>query len=336
MISREIRKELVMSAIFDPILIHQLEISNRLVMPPMATAKSDENDFVTEAACAYYGQRARYGKIGLIITEHSYVDLQGKAHPGQMSVATDAAIPGFQRLTQVIHQEGVKAFAQINHAGAAAKSAVTGLPPVAPSAVCHPKHQEELPQEMTADQIRTVTERFAQAALRVKKAGFDGVEIHSAHSYLLNQFFSPLVNHRTDAYGPQSVENRTRFHCQVIEAVRQAVGPDYPIAIRLGGCDYTEGGSTIADCVEACQRFEAMGVDLIDLTGGMNGYTRPGHSEPGYFRDMSTAVKKAVSIPVLLTGGVTTPHQAEELLAENCADLIGVGRALLKDPHWAG
>jgi 2,4-dienoyl-CoA reductase-like NADH-dependent reductase (Old Yellow Enzyme family) len=316
-------------------MIHQLEISNRLVMPPMATAKSDENDFVTDAACEYYQQRARYGKIGLIITEHSYIDLQGKAHPGQMSVATDAVIPGFQKLTQVIHQEGVKVFAQINHAGAAAKSAVTGQSPVAPSSICHPKHQEEIPLEMTADQIRTVTERFAQAALRVKKAGFDGVEIHSAHGYLLNQFFSPLVNHRTDEYGPQSVENRTRFHCQVIKAVREVVGPDYPIAIRLGGCDYTEGGSTIADCVEACQRFEEMGVDLIDLTGGMNGYTISGHSEPGYFRGMSIAAKEAVSIPVLLTGGVTTLAQAEELLTENCADLIGVGRALFKNPHWA-
>jgi 2,4-dienoyl-CoA reductase-like NADH-dependent reductase (Old Yellow Enzyme family) len=324
-----------MSTILDPMTIRQLEISNRLVMPPMATAKSDENDFVTEAACEYYQQRAKYGKIGLIITEHSYIALQGKAHPGQMSVATDAVIPGFHKLTQVIHQEGVKVFAQINHAGAAAKSAVTGQAPVAPSAICHPKHPEEMPLEMTVDQIHAVTERFAQAALRVKKAGFDGVEIHSAHGYLLNQFFSPLVNHRTDAYGAQSVENRTRFHCQVIEAVRQAVGSDYPIAIRLGGCDYTEGGSTVADCVEACQRFAEMGVDLIDLTGGMNGYTIPGHSEPGYFREMSIAVKEAVNVPVLLTGGVTTLAQAEELLAENCADLIGVGRALFKNPHWA-
>jgi 2,4-dienoyl-CoA reductase-like NADH-dependent reductase (Old Yellow Enzyme family) len=324
-----------MSAIFDPILIHQLELPNRLVMPPMATAKSDENDFVSDDICEYYGQRARYGKIGLIILEHSYIDVQGKVRSRQLSVATDAVIPGFQKLTQLIHQDGVKVFAQINHAGAATKSAVTGQSPVAPSAICHPNHQEELPQEMTVDQIRTMTERFAQAALRVKKAGFDGVEIHSAHGYLLSQFFSPLMNHRADEYGSQSVENRTRFHCQVIEAVRQVVGPDYPIAIRLGGCDYTEGGSTIADCVEACQRFEALGVDLIDLTGGMNGYTIPGRSEPRYFKDMSIAVKKAVRIPVLLTGGVTTLAQAEELLTENCADLIGVGRALFKNLHWA-
>jgi 2,4-dienoyl-CoA reductase-like NADH-dependent reductase (Old Yellow Enzyme family) len=331
----KIRKELIMATIFDPITICKLAVSNRLVMPPMATAKSDENDMVTDATLEYYQQRAKYGKVGLIITEHSYIDLQGKASPNQLSVATDDVIPALQRLTDTVHQEGVKVFAQINHAGAAAKSAVTGQSPVAPSAISHPRHQGELPTEMTIEQIHTVTERFAEAALRVKKAGFDGVEIHSAHGYLLNQFYSPLTNHRTDEYGAQSLDNRIRFHCQVIKAVREAVGEDYPISVRLGGCDFADGGSTIDDCVETCKRFEQLGVDLIDLSGGIFGYIRPGHSEPGYFKDMSTAVKEAVSIPVLLTGGVTALKEADELLAENCADLIGIGRALFKSPHWA-
>lgn len=190
--------------------------------------------------------------------------------------------------------------------------------------------------EMTHQQIRQVTEWFAQAAFRAKQAGFDGVELHSAHGYLLNQFFSPLANRRTDEYGPQSVESRIRFHRETIQAVRQCVGEDFPIALRLGGCDYEVGGSTVEDCVEACRLLEQSGVDLFHFTGGMNGFLRPGHGEPGYFRDLSVPVKQAVSLPVLLTGGVTTSAQAEALLEEGCADLIGVGRAIFKNAHWAG
>lgn len=169
---------------------------------------------------------------------------------------------------------------------------------------------------MTARQIHEVTAWFAQAALRAKQAGFDGVEIHSAHGYLLNQFFSPLANHREDEYGAQSVENRVRFHREVLKAVREAVGSDFPVAIRLGGCDYQAGGSTVEDCVEACKIFAQSGADLLDLTGGMNGFVRPGHNEAGYFRDMSVPVRQAVHIPVLLTGGVTTLDQARKLLAD--------------------
>jgi 2,4-dienoyl-CoA reductase-like NADH-dependent reductase (Old Yellow Enzyme family) len=304
-------------------------------MPPMATAKTDANDGVTDEACDYYRERAKYGKIGLIITEHSYINRQGKAHPGQVSIASDDMIPGFRKLTDCIHQEGVKVIAQISHAGSAARSAVTGQAPVGPSAIYHPKQKDELPEKMTTWQIHEITEWFAKAALRAKESGFDGVEIHSAHGYLLNQFFSPLANRRTDEYGFQSVQNRTRFHREVIQAVRAAVGDEFPIVIRLGGCDYEAEGSTIDDCVEACRIFEECGVDLLHLTGGMNGFMRPGHTEPGYFQDMTVPVKQAVSIPVLLTGGVTTIAQADALLADGCADMIGVGRAMFKNARWA-
>ena len=131
------------------------------------------------------------------------------------------------------------------------------------------------------------------------------------------------------------MENRIRFHREVIQTVRQAVGEDFPIALRLGGCDYEAGGSTVEDCVEACKLLEHSGVDLLHLTGGMNGFLRPGHGEPGYFQDLSVPVKQAVHLPVLLTGGVITPAQAEALLEKGCADLIGVGRAIFKNPHWA-
>lgn len=324
-----------MSHVFDSITINHLTLANRLVMPPMATAKADEAGHVTDEVCDYYRERAKYSKIGLIITEHSYIHLQGKAHPGQTSIASDDDIPGLRHLTDCIHAEGVKVFAQLSHAGSAAVSQTTGQPPVGPSAVYHPKQKDELPQEMTVRQIQEVTDWFAQAARRAQQAGFDGIELHSAHGYLLNQFFSPLANKRDDAYGAQSVETRCRFHREVLEAVRKAVGDTFPIALRLGGCDYAADGSTIADCVAACRILEQCGVDLLHLTGGMNGFVRPGHSEAGYFRDMSLPVKQAVHVPVLLTGGVTTIQQAETLLADGCADMIGVGRAIYKNPHWA-
>ena len=183
-----------MTHLSDPITIRNLTLVNRLVMPPMATAKADENGYVTNAVCEYYRERAKYSKIGLIITEHSYIHPQGKAHPGQTYISSDDVIPFLRRLTDSIHREGVKIFAQLSHAGSAALSETTGQSPVGPSPIYHPKQRKELPVEMTLQQIQQVTEWFAQAALRAKQAGFDGVELHSAHGYLLNQFFSPLVN----------------------------------------------------------------------------------------------------------------------------------------------
>lgn len=317
---------------------NHLKLKNRLVMPPMATAKSAGEGMVSRELCDYYRERALYSHMGLIITEHSYITVQGKAGDNQLSMASDDVLESMKMLTDTIHETDVKIAAQINHAGSRALSEKTGCEPVGPSAVLHPNGSKgalELPRELTKAEIREITEEFAQAARRAKEAGFDGVEIHSAHGYLLNQFYSPLTNKRTDEYGADTMENRTRFHVEVIKAVRAMVGDDYPVAIRLGGCDYREGGSTVEDCVEACKIFEKAGVDLLDITGGLFGYIRPGHTEPGYFKEMSGAVKKAVKIPVLVTGGVKTMSAAEELLREECADLIGVGRAIFKDAHWA-
>ena len=179
-----------------------------------------------------------------------------------------------------------------------------------------------------------MTQAYADAARRAMEAGFDGVEIHSAHSYLLNQFYSPLTNLRTDAYGG-SLENRIRIIRACVRAVREAIGPDAVLAVRLGGSDYMEGGSTIADAVEAGRAFVADGVDLMDMSGGMCTFSIPGRNYAGFFRDMTEAVKAAVDVPVILTGGVWSAEKAEGLLQDGAADLIGVGRAMLKNPRWA-
>jgi 2,4-dienoyl-CoA reductase-like NADH-dependent reductase (Old Yellow Enzyme family) len=243
----------------------------------------------------------------------------------------DSLIDPYRKLTDAVHGEGAVIFAQLSHAGA--RSRDSGLERIAPSDSTD--RPDDHPKAMDADDIARVIRGFADAAVRAKKAGFDGVQIHSAHGYLLNQFYSPLTNHRTDEYTGSTMEGRTRLHCEVLRAVREAVGADYPVAIRFGACDFLEGGSRIEEIPEAVRYFEAAGADVIDISGGLKGFVRPDNTEPGYFKDMSLAAKSAVSVPVVLTGGVTTGEELEKLLEEGVADMIGVGRALLSDPDWS-
>ena len=170
--------------------------------------------------------------------------------------------------------------------------------------------------------------------LRYHKAtGYDGIELHCAHGYLLNEFYSPITNKRKDEYGG-TPENRLRFLLEAVKAVRGAIGDDVPMSVRLGGADYLPGGSKEEDAVQAAIILEKSGVNLMDVSGGMCFYMRPGHLEPGYFSSMTEKIKSKVSIPVLLTGGIKTVADAERLLTEEKADLIGVGRAILKDANW--
>jgi len=323
-----------MSHLLQPLTEGRLHLKNRLVMPPMATSRALADGGMSDALLDYYDEKSRGGAIGLVITEHCYITRQGMNRVGQPSVADDGTIEGWRRLVAILHGNGSKTAMQINHAGAASSAAATGLEVVGPSNVPSPTGPGETPRELTDDEIATVVEQFAAAAHRVKEAGFDGVEIHGAHGYLLNQFLSPLTNKRTDRYGGD-VFGRIHLHLEVIAAVRQAVGEEFPVLLRLGARDYLEGGTSIEDSTIAAVEFERAGVDILDITGGLSGYIRPGHDEPGYFAELSEAVKDVVSIPVILTGGVTEPQQAERLLADGRADLIGVGRAILKDPEWA-
>lgn len=312
----------------DPILIGTLPVANRLVMPPMQTNKTDRGH-VTEELAGYYRDRAVLSRPGIIITEHSCITESGRAAEGQLSLASDALIGEHGRLTDAIHEGGSKAFVQLNHAGS------NGIgDAVSASAVSIPvKKLTKRPRALTAGEIREIEEQFATAALRAVRAGYDGVELHCAHGYLLNQFYSPMTNKRTDEYGG-GLENRLRITLETVAWVRQAIGSEVPIAVRLGGADYLPGGSREEDAAEAGRLLEAAGVDLLDLSGGMCFFMRPGHLEAGYFSSLSEKVKAAVSVPVLLTGGVTKLSDAEALLQCGKADLIGVGRALLKDAAW--
>jgi 2,4-dienoyl-CoA reductase-like NADH-dependent reductase (Old Yellow Enzyme family) len=321
-----------MPHLLEPLNIRALRLRNRLVLPPMATSKARPDGTVSDELLAYYDEKSRGGALGLAITEHCFISEAGRNRVGQPSAADDAMIDGLSALAAVFRRNGVPTVVQISHAGAA--SAEPGKLLVGPSDVATPLGSGRAPRPLTADEIADIPRQFAAAARRVKDAGFDGVELHSAHGYLLNQFLSPFTNRRTDRYGGP-LENRIRLHLEVISAVRDEVGADFPLLLRLGARDYLEGGTAVADGVEAARRFELAGVDALDVTGGLTGYVRPGVDEPGYFAELSAPIKSTVAVPVILTGGVTEAGQAERLLARGAADLIGVGRALLRDSAWA-
>ncbi len=325
-----------MSLLKEPLKAGKLQLHNRLVMPPMATSKSQEDGIVSQALLDYYEEKSRGGHIGLIIIEHSFISRQGKAGKNQLSIAEDRVIDNLKNLSTIIHKNGSKAVMQINHAGSAADEEVTGSVPVAPSPVQNLRTGKGIPRELSKSEISGIVASFAQAAARVKAAGFDGVEIHSAHGYLLNQFFSPLSNKRADEHGGE-VLNRIRIHLEVIKAVREAVGNDFLLLLRLGASDYAEGGTTIEDSIIAAQEFEKAGLDILDISGGFCGYVIPGGTgQQGYFAPLTEAIKNKVSIPVILTGGITEATAAEQLLADGKTDLVGVARAILNDSVWAG
>lgn len=325
-------------ALKDSIRIGSTVLNNRLALAPAATNKSDRGT-VTDALIEHYVSRSKGGVPGLIITEHCFVRADGMAGTNQVSVSRDEDIEGLARLAKAVKDNGSAIIMQISHAGAAIKASVVDHEGISPSGIPGPKGslgpgELQKTRPMSISEIGEIREAFVKAAVRAKKAGFDGVEIHSAHAYLLNQFYSPMTNKRTDEYG-NGIDGRIKLHIEILKAVRETVGNDFTVGIRLGGSDYMEGGSTIEDAAYAAKKFEEAGADFIDLSGGMCFYILPDRNYPGYFGDMGEAVKKAVSVPVILAGGLKTGQDAENLLQEGKADIAAVARPLLQDPEWA-
>ena len=321
------------SLLFTPVSIGPMTVPNRFVMPPMGNNFAHTDGSLSERSLAYYAARAK-GGFGLVTIEATVVDPTAKGGPRKPCLVSDATIGSFQRVVQACHAEGAKVSVQLQHAGPEGNPAITGYPLKAASAV-PAAVGKAIPQAMTEDEIAVLAEQYGDAARRAEEAGADAVELHCAHGYLLHSFLSPRTNHRTDAYAGNTLEGRIRLHLQVIQAVREAVGKGFLLSMRFGGCDYTEGGSTIQDAAAAAKEFEKAGLDLLDMSGGLCFFFRPGHTESGYFSDLSQAVRESVSIPVVLTGGIQSRQDAETLLEAGKADLIGVGRAITKDPAWA-
>lgn len=302
-------------------------------MPPLASGKADVNGYVTKNVLDHYNERTKGGYISLVIIEHCFVSNEGKASSNQLSIADDNTTEGLTKLVNLIHNNNTKVVIQINHAGSKANEKVTGYTPVGPSKIANPNNGY-VPNELSISEIQNIQNYFVTAALRAKKAGADGVEIHSAHGYLINQFLSPLTNLRNDEFGG-NINNRVKILLDIIKKVRNLVGYDFPIFVRLGACDYMDGGITVEDGVYLSKLLEKCGVDFLDISRGFSGYNIKGLDGEGFFSTLTEKIKKEVSIPIILTGGIKTAEGAEKLLCENKADLIGVGREILKNPLWA-
>jgi 2,4-dienoyl-CoA reductase (NADPH2) len=263
------------------------------------------------------------------------IDIAGSGRIA-LSLASDDRVPDFAKLAQIIKSEGARTFVQLFHAGAYSYSMLTdGVQPIAPSAV-YSKYSKQMPREMTLEDIEIVQKAYVDAALRAKEAGFDGVEIIASAGYLITQFLSPITNKRTDKYGG-SFENRVRFPKEVIEKVRQAVGKDFPISIRMAGNDFVPGSNTSRETPLFAKVYEEAGVDIINVTGGWHEARVPQLPmelpRAGYAY-LAANIKKAVNVPVMASNRISSPDEAERILRDSMADMVNLGRVLIADPYW--
>ncbi len=314
--------------------IGRMELPNRLVMAPMVVQLAAESGAVTSRTVDHYARRAA-GGAGLIIVEATYVAPEGKAFACQLGLDRDALVPGHVELVEAVHRHGARIALQIHHGGSRANPAVTGGVLVAPSAV-GTDPGSPVPRELMLGEIDALATAYAAAAVRAQHAGYDAVEIHGAHGYLIHQFLSPASNRRSDAYGG-TPENRRRFAALVAERVRQAVGARYPVLFRLSA----EGGYGIEEAVDIARALEAWGVDAVHVSIGgtapitlLPPDTSPMARPEGWLTGYAETIKSQVAIPVIAVGEIRHPAFAEEVLARGQADFIALGRQLLADPDW--
>jgi NADPH2 dehydrogenase len=314
-----------MVSLSDPLRVKTLMLNSRIVMAPMNTELATRIGEVTKKLVEYYVIRSK--ALGLLIVGHSYVSLQGKLSERQLGMHDDALIPGLKKLAQSVHVVGTPIVSQINHAGASANVEITGMPLVAPSPA-------KDVHELQASEIEDISCAFALAAERAIKAGFDGVELHGAHGFLLNQFFSPLTNKRNDKYGG-SLENRMRFPLEVVEKTKEMVG-EKVLIYRLGVDELDSAGTGIEESKRFALKLQDAGVDVIDVSGGLCGSSPERlRGIQGYFVDYAHQIKEVVEVPVVGVGGIKDPQYADKLIRDGIVDLVAVGTSLLKDPEWA-
>lgn len=314
-----------------------LNLKNRIVMPAMGTNLAGIEGEVTDHLIAYYEERAK-GGTGLIITEFTCIDYEyGKGFVRQLRLDDDRFTPGIHRLANAIHKYGTKIFVQIHHAGRQSNSTLlNGKQIVAPSSVACAAVGEE-PRELTTTEVKELAGKFVQAAVRCKQAGIDGVEVHGAHGYLINQFLSPEANLRTDEYGG-SFENRIRFLEEIIAGIKQKCGEDYPVTVRLSVDEFIEGGIDLELSRHICRYLERLGADGLHISCGtydsMDKIIESPLYEQGWRVYLAEEIKKEVRIPVITVGSIREPEFVETILAEGRADFVAIGRGLIADPEW--
>lgn len=321
------------SHLFKEIKIGSLNITNRIVMPAMATKFAAYGGSVTAKMINYYEKRAE-GGVGLIIVENAAVLFSGRSSNYSLGIYDDSLLPGLQKLTNAVHNAGAKVALQLAHAGAGASSNVTNIQPVAPSAV--PRFHGETPLEISPKQIALIIEAFAAAADRAVRAGFDAVEIHMAHGYLIDQFLSPISNRRIDGYGGD-IKGRARFALEILNRIVAQLGQNYPVICRITGDQFQMGGFELNDSRMLAKMLEQKGASALHVTGGSIEtvyYSAPPLAIPaGCLLPLAEEIKKSVGIPVIAVGKIRGPEEAERVLSDHQADLVAMGRALIADPE---
>ena len=326
-----------MSRLFETTSIKSLTLANRFIRSATYSGLASEDGLVSPELIEVMVGLAK-GRVGLIITGHAYISPEGQAGPRQLGIYDDALVPGLAQMVEAVHAVGGKIVVQLAHAGLAAPSKVTGLKAVGPSAA--PDYYKSEHDELSETEIGQLVEAFGRAAGRAVAAGFDGVQVHVAHGYLLSQFLSPAINKRTDAFGG-SLEKRTAFPAQVVRAVRLAVGQDRPVMVKMNGQDFLKGGLEVADSARAAGILVEAGVDLVELSGGTvvsGGEEVPGSKgidspeKEAYFADQARIFRQTYTGPLSLVGGIRSFEVAERIVEEGAADYISICRPLIREP----
>ncbi len=329
-----------MTTLFDHTTINGMELKNRLVRSATWEGMCNADGRPTERLTSCYRDLAK-GEVGLIINGYAFVRPDGKQLPGKMGIHADAFAREMKSLTQAVHDEGGKICIQLVHAGGQTDTANAGRRPLAPSAV-QVEQFPELPQEMSGNDIADIVAAFGKAAERAKTFGFDAVQLHGAHGYLINQFLSPLTNRRSDEYGG-GTGNRCRFLMEVYRRVRETVGGNYPVMIKLNGADFVQGGLSAEDALYAAELLDREGIDAIEVSGGTSAsgdktpvrtkIDRP--DQEAYNLGLALSIKGAVKCPVMVVGGFRSYEVAEEAIKTERIDYISMARPFIREPNLA-
>lgn len=318
-----------MNSLFSEFRIKNLSLKNRIVMPPMCMYCAPENGMATNWHIIHYATRA-VGGAGLIIVEATGISPEGRLTSNDLGIWDDAHIEGLSEIVQAVHDCGAKIGIQINHGGRKCKAA--GVEIEAPSPIPYDEG-DDVPKEMTKADISDTVREFRNAAVRAEKAGFDLIQIHAAHGYLLSEFLSPLTNQRTDEYGG-SPENRVRFLGEVLDAVRAVWPAEKPIEVRVSAEDYQEGGNRAEDLGLMLNLVKNKGIDSVNVsTGGVVPVVPKAY--PGYQIPSAATIKEMTGLPVTAGGMLSDAGEINTAIEENKADMIYLGRELLRNPYWA-
>lgn len=324
-----------MPHLFSPGKIGSLYLKNRIVMAPLGSRLTTENGAVTDDMIEFYSQRAK-GGAGAIVIEAMGIDYPlAVGKPNHVRFNSENYVPGHAKLVERIHECGAKAFALLWHCGIN-RGMLEGQTPVGPSAILNP-NTGIVPRELTTEEVHALVEKFAEAGQRAMICGYDGVNIHGAHGYLISSFVSAATNHRTDEYGG-SFENRIRFAVEIVKAIRAKTRRDYPIIMRINGSDFIEGGITLEEATKFAQALEAAGLDAVDISAGVYGsidtMIEPIQYEEGWKLYLAEHIRKNVNIPVFGVGVIHSPAVAEKAIADGMVDFVALGRELLCEPAW--